>query len=286
MNGGQGGQVAQPSGEEFYAHNLNVWNYGYTSADPSADKPTPNDSFETNVYTTTLRAQAASESAAGALPDTAGSSPSAGIPNFVGFYTTSNDDYYGPFTVADISNATLTIGALAPSTIATSKNESIVGSLRNDMISGGYGADWLAGAPLAANLFMLNNFRDLAFFGAPGAPLQWKGLFGGDTDTFVYVRADSSLSNPAQRDVITDFAADDRIDISIVDANSRKAGIQHFNWMNSRAFNGEAGQLRIQRNLGQNHALLQGDIDGNGRSDFKVMLMGPIQFSASNLILS
>ena len=89
------------------------------------------------------------------------------------------------------------------------------------MISGGYGADWLAGAPLAANWFMLNNFRDLAFFGAPGVPLQWKGLFGGGTDTFVYVRADSSLSNPAQRDVITDFAADDRIDLSRVDANSR-----------------------------------------------------------------
>jgi len=120
MNDGQGGQVAQPSGEELYAHNLNVWNYGYTNTDPSADKPTPKDSFETNAYTTTLRAQAASESAAGVLPDTAGSSPSAGNPNFVGFYTTSNDDYYGTFTVTDISNATLTIGALAPSTIATS----------------------------------------------------------------------------------------------------------------------------------------------------------------------
>jgi len=285
MNGGQGGKVAQPKGETDYAHNCNVWNYGYTNADPSADKPNPNYSFETNAYTTTLRAQTASEKAAGSLPDTAASSPTTNNPNFVGFYTASKDDYYGTFTVADISNVTLTIGALAPSTIGTSNNDAIVGSGSNDMISGGYGADQLAGAPLAPNWFVPNSSRDLAFFGLPGAPVEWKGLVGGGADAYVYVRADSSLSSPEQRDVITDFSADDRIDLSRVDANSQLAGVQSFRWIGAREFFGQAGQLRIQQNQWQNHALLQGDIDGNGRSDFEVMLMGPVQFSASNLIL-
>ena len=49
---------------------------------------------------------------------------------------------------------------------------------------------------------------------------------------------------------------------------------------------GVAGQLRLEQNRRQNHALLQGDLDGNGSSDFEVMLMGPVQFSASNLILA
>lgn len=109
---------------------------------------------------------------------------------------------------------TLTIGALAPSTIGTSRNDPIVGNSSHDMISGGYGADWMAGAPLAQNWFVPNNFRDLAFFGLPGAPVQWKGLYGGGTDTFVYLRADSSLSRPELRDVITDFASNDRFDLS------------------------------------------------------------------------
>jgi len=117
-------------------------------------------------------------------------------------------------------------------------------------------------------------------------PAQWKGLVGGGRDTFVYVRADSSLSSPQWRDVITDFAADDRIDLSRVDADSRRAGLQSFNWIGSRAFYGQAGQLRLEQNRRQNHALLQGDLDGNGSSDFEVMLMGPVQFSASNLILA
>lgn len=286
MNGGLGAQVAQPRGEQFFAHNWNVWNYGYTNADPSADKPNPNYSFEKNAYTAMLRSQAAKEKAAGRLPDTAGSSPTANNPNFVGFYTASKDDYYGTFTVADISNVTLTIGALAPSTIGSSHNDNIVGTGSHDMISGGYGADWMAGAPLAPDWFVPNNFRDLASFGLPGAPLQWKGLYGGGSDTFVYLRADSSLSSPGLRDVITDFASDDRIDLSRVDADSRRAGVQSFNWIGSREFYGEAGQLRIQKTRGQNYSLLQGDTDGNGKSDFEVMLMGPLLFSPSNLILS
>ena len=125
------------------------------------------------------------------------------------------------------------------------------------MISGGCGADWLAGAPLAANWSVPNNDRDLTLFGIPGAPLQWKGLIGGGRDTFVYVRADS-----------------------------RRTGLQPFRWIGARAFHGVAGQLRLEQNRWQNHALLQGDIDGNGKSDFEVMLTGPVQFSASNLILT
>ena len=144
----------------------------------------------------------------------------------------------------------------------------------------------LAGAPLAPNWAAPNSFRDLAFFAVPGAPAQWRGLVGGGRDTFVYVRADSSLSSPERRDVITDFAADDRIDLSRVDADSRQSGLQPFTWIGARAFYGVAGQLRLEQNRRQNHALLQGDLDGNGSSDFEVMLMGPVQFSASNLILA
>ncbi len=57
--------------------------------------------------------------------------------------------------------------------------DGIVGSGGHDIISGGYGADWLAGAPLPPNWSAPNNFPDLTFFALPGAPAQGEGLYGG-----------------------------------------------------------------------------------------------------------
>ncbi len=285
MNGGQGAQVAQPRGEQLFADNWNVWNYGFTQADPSAAKPSPNYSFEANAYTTTLRAQAARENASGILPGTAGGSPSAGNPNFVGFYTASKDDYYGTFTVPDIANVMLTIGALAPSTIGSSGNDAIEGTAAGDLISGGHGADILSGAPFSASGLLpyslrTMNFRTMGFLGV------WEALLGGGSDTFAYLRADSSLPGVSSRDVIVDFGVSDRIDLSRVDADALAPGRQPFDWIGNGAFAGEAGQLRVTHDPSTASTFLQGDVDGNGQSDFEVMLLGLVFLTSSNLILS
>jgi serralysin len=130
------------------------------------------------------------------------------------------------------------------------------------VISGGYGADQLSG----------------------GATDQQAQLVGDGQDVFVYLRVDSSLPAKSLRDVITDFDPTDRIDLSAIDANARRTGQQDFRWIGQRPFTGSAGQLRIDLSP-RNYAFLQGDIDGNGRTDFEVMLLGVASFSGSKLLL-
>ncbi len=111
-------------------------------------------------------------------------------------------------------------------------NDIINGSAGNDKIFGGAGADTLTG-------------------------------FGGD-DTFAYLAATHSAILTS--DHITDFAAGDLIDLSIVDANSRVVGTQAFNFIGSAAFSNVAGELRAVAGL------IQGDVNGDGKADFQIIL--------------
>ncbi|HET9640449.1 MAG TPA: RTX toxin, partial [Allosphingosinicella sp.] len=56
--------------------------------------------------------------------------------------------------------------------------------------------------------------------------------------------------------------------------NSTLAGDQAFNFIGSAAFSSTAGELRFENiSLGGPIWLVQGDIDGNGVSDFEVVLV-------------
>lgn len=65
----------------------------------------------------------------------------------------------------------------------------------------------------------------------------------------------------------------DFIDLSGFDANSRAAGVQHFDFIDIQAFDHTAGELRFA-----NH-LLQGDVNGDGKADFEVYLNTVLLFS-------
>lgn len=68
------------------------------------------------------------------------------------------------------------------------------------------------------------------------------------------------------RDVITDFsrAEDHYIDLRSIDADSISAGNQAFDFVGSRSFSGEAGELRFK------NGILSGDVDGDGYADFQL----------------
>ncbi|MGB7564527.1 MAG: hypothetical protein WBM08_07215 [Prochlorococcaceae cyanobacterium] len=255
MNNGAGSSV-DPSGDSlFYGSNYNVWNFGYANGSPDAPAVNyaPDDPSNLNAYTSILRTQANSDG---------GMNPYAnGNQNFVGFYTFAKDDYNANYQ-GDIQQLSLTIGSLASPSTGSSGNDVVVGTGGNDVISGGYGADQLSG----------------------GATDQQAQLVGDGQDLFVYLRVDSSLHAMGLRDVITDFDPTDRIDLSAIDANTLRTGQQDFRWIGQRPFTGTAGQLRIDLSP-RNYAFLQGDIDGNGKTDFEVMLLGVASFSGSNLLL-
>jgi len=64
------------------------------------------------------------------------------------------------------------------------------------------------------------------------------------------------------------------IDLSRIDANVLIAGDQAFNFIGSAAFGNNAGELRFENiSLGGPIWLVQGDTDGNGVSDFEVVLV-------------
>jgi Ca2+-binding RTX toxin-like protein len=96
----------------------------------------------------------------------------------------------------------------------------------------------------------------------------------------------------AKRDVISDFGVgdnvaggleDDLIDLKTIDANSLRAGNQHFKFVSK--FHHKAGELDVKQDLAHNTTIVQGDIDGNGRADFQIELTGLLSLSKLDFIL-
>jgi hypothetical protein len=119
-------------------------------------------------------------------------------------------------------------------------NDTIVGGASNDTIYGAGGADQLTG--------------------------------GAGNDVFAYINAAHSTS--AAQDGIHDFALGDLIDLSVIDADTGLGGNQAFGFIGNAAFGGHAGELRFQNvSAGGAIWIVQGDTDGNGASDFEVVVV-------------
>ena len=119
----------------------------------------------------------------------------------------------------------------------------------NDVLTGGSGNDLILGG------------------------LRGDTLTGGaGNDVFRY---DNVLeSNSTERDGIQDFNNGDVIDLSRIDANVLVAGDQAFDLIGNSDFTHTAGELRYENiSLGGPIWLVQGDTDGNGVSDFEVVLV-------------
>jgi Ca2+-binding RTX toxin-like protein len=92
---------------------------------------------------------------------------------------------------------------------------------------------------------------------------------GGGMDVFVYRNVSDSAG--AARDVIHGFHfGNDKIDLSLIDANANADGNQAFAWIGTEAFSGAAGQLRAGFDSDMNMWAVQGDVDGDGNADFQL----------------
>ncbi|MFZ4688395.1 MAG: M10 family metallopeptidase C-terminal domain-containing protein [Polymorphobacter sp.] len=115
-------------------------------------------------------------------------------------------------------------------------NDVITGSRNGDTISGRGGADTLTG--------------------------------GGGNDLFLYTNITDSTA--AARDMITDFATGDRIDLSRIDAITGGTD-DGFTLIGAAAFSNVAGQLRVN-SLGGGIFAVEGDTNGDGAADFSIRL--------------
>ncbi|HEX9964218.1 MAG TPA: calcium-binding protein [Allosphingosinicella sp.] len=139
----------------------------------------------------------------------------------------------------------------------------IFGGSGNDVLTGGSGADLING-------------------GLRGDTLTG----GGGNDIFRYDFAEDS--NSTERDGIQDFSPGDLIDLSRIDANTLIDGNQAFTFIGSAAFSGTASELRFENiSLGGPVWMVQGDTNGDGVSDFEVILVinPPDPITSSDFIL-
>jgi len=141
-------------------------------------------------------------------------------------------------------------------------NDSLDGATGHDLLDGGAGNDLLHGGSAMDQLT-----------GGAGA------------DTFIFVTTTESPSTPAGRDLITDFshAQGDKIDLSLIDANTGVAGDQAFTYIGAGLFTGVAGQLHSWYDAGK--TIVSGDVNGDKLADFAIALTGILTPVAGDFVL-
>lgn len=150
-------------------------------------------------------------------------------------------------------------------------NDSLVGGLGRDVLYGGTGNDRLIGGDHNDTL-LGETGRDVLHGGAGDdrliGGLDADRLTGGaGRDTFKFSIQDTPTARP---DVITDFVpGQDRIDLSSIDANSVKSGLNAFTALlpGDAPFSGP-GQLRYDPNTG----ILSGNTDRDPDAEFSILL--------------
>lgn len=128
----------------------------------------------------------------------------------------------------------------------------LVGRTGRDVLVGGPGDDHLAAGAGADRL--VGGWGADVLSGGPGA------------DVFVFADFRHAGAGAA-RDVILDFDPRDKIDLAGIDADPSAPGDQAFGIVTG-AFSGTPGELRVRAGL------VQGDVDGDGRPDFGILLSG------------
>ena len=168
--------------------------------------------------------------------------------------------------ISDTANHSVT-GNDAPGTlVGNAGNNRLEGRGGNDQINGNGGNDTLIGG----------EGRDTLVGGA-GA------------DTFVYLAVSNSRTGPADRDVINGFtrapAAQDRIDLSAIDANTASFGVNDaFTFIGTAAFTA-AGQVRIQSLGGPNAVIVEVNVNADLAADMQIFVNLTTTMVAGDFVL-
>ncbi|MFM7633772.1 MAG: M10 family metallopeptidase C-terminal domain-containing protein [Betaproteobacteria bacterium] len=153
----------------------------------------------------------------------------------------------------------------------------LFGSSGNDFFYGSGGTDWLEGGTGADRLFGgIGNDR---LYGGSGSD-RLNG--GGGSDIFIFRSlSDSTLSAP---DIIEDFSRGiDKIDLSAIEANTKRAGDQAF------AFAGRSTSVlsnAISWFESGGNTVIQLDVDANKTADMQIVLVGTsLGLTAADFVL-
>ncbi len=148
--------------------------------------------------------------------------------------------------------------------------DTVSGGSAGDTLNGGNGNDVIAG----------NGGADLLTGGAGSDTLTG----GGGLDKFIFTGL-ADFGPVGQEDVIVDFthADGDRIVLTAIDANPVAPADQAFAWLGTGSFTSAPGQLRYD--VVGTDAMVQGDVNGDGVTDFQFKLPGVTSLQTGDFIL-
>lgn len=157
--------------------------------------------------------------------------------------------------------------------VGNDQDNTLIGNAQANILEGGAGNDVLNGG--AGNDTLDGGAGDDILIGGLGTDTLTGGT-GADRFIFNLLK---ELGLGTARDVITDFssAEGDKIDLTKIDANLLKTGLDAFTFIGSESFTG-AGQLRFDNEI------LSGNINGNLAADFEIHLVGVTSFTANDLV--
>jgi len=150
-------------------------------------------------------------------------------------------------------------------------NDRLQGLDGDDTLQGDVGKDRLSGG---AGLDTLN--------GGIGADRLTGGT---EADTFVFATIADSGIKAKTRDTILDFKRVelDRIDLQSIDAIASTGIDDAFTFIGKAAFHDVEGELRYQKKNGD--TFISGDVNGDGKADFSIMLDASVTMKALDFIL-
>lgn len=194
-----------------------------------------------------------------------------------------NDIIYG-----GNGNDTLVGGSGDDKLYGQNGDDKLKGGTGNDVLQGGTGNDALYGEAgndklygEAGNDTLDGGAGDDRLYGGSGAD---KLTGGAGKDTFVFTSKLDSKVAASGRDTITDFSHSDKIDLSAIDASTKKAGNQAFTFIGSDDFGKHAGELRYEKAAGGG-VDIYGDLNGDGKADFAIHLTKAITLTAGDFLL-